>query len=88
LVDDGWKDRHPVVDARRLARVVTPLLEANDNWRAVNSRHQAHALRSEGSPYGVALIVSLTVSGALAAWMLIQTLSGGRRVGATRGRAD
>ena len=28
LVDDGWKDRHPVWTRERLARVVTPLLEA------------------------------------------------------------
>jgi len=27
LVDDGWKDRHPVWTRERLARVVTPLLE-------------------------------------------------------------
>jgi len=28
LVDDGWKDRHPVWTRERLTRVVTPLLEA------------------------------------------------------------
>jgi len=28
LVDDGWKDRHPVWTRERLARVVTPLLQA------------------------------------------------------------
>jgi len=28
LVDDGWKDRYPVWTRERLARVVTPLLEA------------------------------------------------------------
>jgi thiol-disulfide isomerase/thioredoxin len=28
LVDDGWKDRQPVWTRERLARVVTPLLEA------------------------------------------------------------
>ena len=27
LVDDGWKDRHPVWTQERLARIVTPLLE-------------------------------------------------------------
>jgi cytochrome c biogenesis protein CcmG/thiol:disulfide interchange protein DsbE len=27
LVDDGWKDRHPVWSHERLARIVTPLLE-------------------------------------------------------------
>jgi hypothetical protein len=27
-VDDGWRDRHPVWTRERLARVVTPLLEA------------------------------------------------------------
>ena len=27
LVDDGWKDRHPVWTHERLARIVTPLLE-------------------------------------------------------------
>ena len=28
LVDDGWNDRHPVWTRERLARIVTPLLEA------------------------------------------------------------
>jgi cytochrome c biogenesis protein CcmG, thiol:disulfide interchange protein DsbE len=28
LVDDGWKDRHPEWTRERLARIVTPLLEA------------------------------------------------------------
>ena len=28
LVDDGWKDRNPVWTRERLARIVTPLLEA------------------------------------------------------------
>jgi len=37
---------------------------------------------------GVALIVSLTVSGALAAWMLIQDTFGRLGARATRGRAD
>jgi hypothetical protein len=26
LIDDGWKDKHPVWTAERLERIVTPLL--------------------------------------------------------------